>query len=77
MPDPREEVPEIPPRLWEILQRALARDPDERYADAADLEEALRAFLFESGQRADDGGVIVQTVTVPPEGVGSSAGWSR
>ena len=42
---------------------------------------ALRWFIGDraiiAGQRADDGGVIVQTVTVPPEGVGSSAGWSR
>ena len=42
---------------------------------------ALRWFIGDraiiAGQRADDGGVIVQSVTVPPEGVGSSAGWSR
>ncbi|MEE2751087.1 MAG: protein kinase [Myxococcota bacterium] len=54
VPDPREEVPEIPERLWEILQRALARDRDDRYASASGLEEDLRAFLFEAGLRGDE-----------------------
>ena len=54
VPDPRLEVPSIPTRLWEILQVALARNPEERYADAALLEEDLRAFLFEAGHRIDD-----------------------
>ena len=53
VPDPRLEVPGIPDRLWEILQKALARDPDDRYGDAALLEEDLRAFLFEAGHRID------------------------
>ena len=54
VPDPRVEVPAIPERLWEILQGALARNPDDRYADASLLEEDLRAFLFEAGHRIDD-----------------------
>ncbi len=53
IPDPRIEVPEIPERLWEILQKTLRRDPDQRYQSAALLEEDLRAFLFEAGLRAD------------------------
>ncbi|MCP4804716.1 MAG: protein kinase [Proteobacteria bacterium] len=53
VPDPRIEVPEIPERLWEILRKALARDPDDRYDDALLLEEDLRAFLFEAGHRVD------------------------
>ncbi len=54
VPDPREEVPAIPDRLWDILQVALSRDPGDRYADAGLLEEDLRAFLFEAGHRIDD-----------------------
>ena len=57
VPDPREEVPEIPERLWAILQRALARDPADRYADGLEMEEDLRAFLYEEGLRADEKGL--------------------
>jgi serine/threonine protein kinase len=43
--DPPEEViPDLPPKLNDILRRALAKDPDDRYQSAgemlADLEEA-------------------------------------
>jgi class 3 adenylate cyclase/tetratricopeptide (TPR) repeat protein/tRNA A-37 threonylcarbamoyl transferase component Bud32 len=55
VPDPRKEVPEIPVRLWEILQKALARDREDRYPTAGMMEEDLRAFLFEHGLRGDDG----------------------
>ncbi|MCB9793249.1 MAG: protein kinase [Alphaproteobacteria bacterium] len=54
IPDPRQEVPGLPDRLWEILQRALARSPADRYASAGLFEEDLRALLFEQGWRMDD-----------------------
>lgn len=54
VPDPREEAPEISERLWEILKKSLVKDPNERYQTAAELEEDLRAMLFEEGLRADD-----------------------
>ncbi len=54
VPDPRAEQPAIPDRLWEILQRALARDPDERYATATALEEDLRALLYAEGLVGDE-----------------------
>jgi serine/threonine protein kinase/tetratricopeptide (TPR) repeat protein len=53
VPDPRIENPDIPDRLWEILQRTLARDLDDRYHSASDLEEDLRALLFDLGVRVD------------------------
>jgi serine/threonine protein kinase len=46
-PPPRlDEVdPEIPPALAAAVARALHRDPDRRYADAAEMETALRDGL--------------------------------
>jgi serine/threonine protein kinase len=38
--------PEVSQELEEIILRALARDPDQRYAHAADLQDALAQFLF-------------------------------
>jgi serine/threonine protein kinase/tetratricopeptide (TPR) repeat protein len=37
--------------LWGILQKALAKDPADRYSAAALLEEDLRAWLFEKRHR--------------------------
>jgi eukaryotic-like serine/threonine-protein kinase len=49
IPDPRLEGVEIEPGLAEILGRALARAPSDRYPSAALLEEDLRAWLYEHG----------------------------
>ncbi len=38
--------PEIEPEIEQVVRKALARDPDERYASAADLGEALAQYLF-------------------------------
>ncbi len=38
--------PEIDAELEAIVRKALARDPDDRYASAADLGDALSQFLF-------------------------------
>ncbi len=57
--------PEVPPELDDILLKALARDPEQRYADAGDLFAALndlrlrslgspRASLPDSASRAQD-----------------------
>ena len=54
VPDPREENPEVPDSLWFVLQRALARDTDDRYSDAGTLEEDLRALIYSEGLRGDD-----------------------
>lgn len=39
--DPTTFIPDYPSLLWLVLKRALARDPDERYATAADLARDL------------------------------------
>jgi pSer/pThr/pTyr-binding forkhead associated (FHA) protein len=46
-PRPREYWPEIPPSLEDVILRCLAKDPDERFASAADLVRALRAVHAE------------------------------
>jgi eukaryotic-like serine/threonine-protein kinase len=38
--------PEIEPDLEQIVRKALARDPDQRYDQAADLSDALAQYLF-------------------------------
>jgi serine/threonine-protein kinase len=38
--------PEIDPEIEQVVRKALARDPDDRYQNAADLGDALAQFLF-------------------------------
>jgi serine/threonine-protein kinase len=38
--------PEIEPELEQVVRKALARDPDDRYMHAADLGDALAQYLF-------------------------------
>ena len=46
-------VPSVPFALHPVLDRLLAREADARFASADDLEEALRAWLFEVGWRGE------------------------
>jgi serine/threonine protein kinase len=45
IPAPRDVAPECPPELEQICLRALALDPGDRFASAAELRAALEAFL--------------------------------
>ena len=42
---PRQLNPSVPARLEAIVLKALAKEPSERFASAADMEKALRAML--------------------------------
>ena len=42
--------PAVPAELDRIVAKALARDPDDRYQDAGDLEEELRGYMRRSGE---------------------------
>jgi len=42
--------PSVPPELEAIVNRALARDPSDRYATARELGQDLSRFLFRLGQ---------------------------
>lgn len=44
VPDPRDESPDFPEALWKIIERALRRDRDERYATAEEMRTDLDAF---------------------------------
>jgi len=47
-PRPRSVEPSIPPHLELIIERAMAREPAERYQDMSAFEQALGAFEAES-----------------------------
>ena len=47
LPDPRRIRPEIPESLVRILQRACEKNPDQRYASAHEMAQALDRFLAE------------------------------
>jgi serine/threonine-protein kinase len=53
VPDPTSLVLGYPPMLWEVLKRALTRDPASRYASAADFGRALDAFAQSEGRAVD------------------------
>lgn len=42
---PHEVRPEVPPALSQVLMKAMAKRPEERFASAAELRQALRAVL--------------------------------
>lgn len=45
---PSDTNPNVPARLDEIVMRALARDPSDRYADARELQTDLLEFMYPS-----------------------------
>jgi serine/threonine protein kinase len=59
--------PDIPPALAEVVMKALARDPDQRYASAAEMARALDAVVREAGVGASDLAALVATFA-PPAG---------
>jgi serine/threonine-protein kinase len=50
VPDPTQLVEDYPPMLWQVLKRALTRDPAARYATAADFARSLDAFATTEGR---------------------------
>ena len=45
--------PDLPAGVHAVVRRMLAADPDDRFGRAEEAEEALRAVLYEQGERAD------------------------
>ena len=53
-------VPDVDPEMEEIVHKALAREPDDRYETAQAMREALLAFANRNGEtRTSDIGAIV------------------
>ncbi len=61
VPDPTQLVDGFPPALWQILQRALTRDPANRYQTGAELAHALDAFAQSEG-RAVNAAALAQVM---------------
>lgn len=53
-PDPRTIRPDIPDALYQIILRALAKNPDDRYADAHLMMMDLQNFLRSTGEYVGD-----------------------
>lgn len=67
--------PDIEPELEAIVRRALARDPRDRYQDAADLSDPLAQYLFNRGMKVtarDIAGLVRDTLAEPKPRGGDS-----
>jgi serine/threonine-protein kinase len=62
--DPRERAPEIPARLAEVVVRATAHDPDDRFSSARELRLALEDCLGELGAGSKERDVTAALVTL-------------
>jgi pSer/pThr/pTyr-binding forkhead associated (FHA) protein/tRNA A-37 threonylcarbamoyl transferase component Bud32 len=63
-PSPLERRPDLPPQLDEVVRRAMAKDPSERYPSAGDLGEA--ALVATGGQQRAAAESIVATGAALP-----------
>jgi serine/threonine protein kinase/predicted ATPase len=64
---PRDIIPEISQELDNIVTRALARDPDQRYQTARDLQLDLTRYLYSRGEIHDAGTLATFYNRVFPE----------
>lgn len=53
-PSPRTVNPDVPERIDQICQKALAAAPADRYATAADFQADIEEFLVKTGQKASN-----------------------
>lgn len=75
VPNPRDENPDFPEALWKIIDRALRRDRDERYATAEEMRTDLDAFARASGPHAQKLAALVERLF--PGGEARQAKWLR
>ena len=65
-PPPSSKNPDVPPALDAIVMKALAKNPDNRYATAVDLKQDLDRYL--SGQRVEATPLLADDTMVVPRG---------
>jgi serine/threonine-protein kinase len=75
VPDPREENPDFPEALWKIIDRALRRDRDERYATAEEMRTDLDAFARSTGPHIQRVAALVERLF--PGGEARQTKWLR
>ena len=75
VPNPRDENPDFPEALWKIIDRALRRDRDERYATAEEMRTDLDAFARTTAPHAQKVASLVSRLF--PGGEARQARWLR
>jgi len=76
-PPPTEFAPGVPPGVAHALMRALEKDPDRRYASAADMRDALSSAGDDGGRtrtRVPPPVVVAETPAAPAEAAMEPAG---
>jgi serine/threonine-protein kinase len=53
LPEPHHLRRPLPPEVWSVLERLLAKDPEQRYASAQQLLVELDQLLFQTEERAE------------------------
>ncbi len=61
VPDPRDIVPGLPPAFTEVVQRAMAKKPEDRFQSAAQFKDALEKALENGGKQTAES-ALKQTV---------------
>ncbi len=62
VPDPREIVPSLPPAFTEVVRRAMAKKPEDRFQSAAEFKEALEKALGDGDKPPAEGASLRRTV---------------
>jgi eukaryotic-like serine/threonine-protein kinase len=75
VPDPRKDSPDFPEALWKIIDRALRRDRDERYATAEEMRTDLDAFARATGPHVQKIAALVERLF--PGGRARQEKWLR
>jgi len=75
VPDVREMIEGFPDEVWDIIRRALAIDPDERFPTTAAMQEALDAFAGDRAARQAD--LVALLARLFPGQQARQARWER
>jgi flagellar basal body-associated protein FliL len=73
IPDPRQHVPDLPVAVFRFFERALAKEPEDRYMTAEEFIEALDRLDFTpgDGSTSDSAALAAQLGTLTAEDRGS------